>query len=154
MLNTPQYRKWINDRVEDRRKRGLLVTEQQLEDIKRRRKLQEDDRARYVGPTRMEQTKGGRTYTRQHGQTGTIRGAQRGADGRFVYVFQPDAPREALDPDGPNHLVVEFTFKEGTPAYFTIERIPKAGEPGHRPDEVGDAKAAEADVAALPDPQD
>jgi hypothetical protein len=125
LLDTPEYKRWIDQRIEDHRKRGLLVTSQQLTDIRYNRPLKEGDRAKFVGTTRIENTRDGRSYTRQYGETGKITQAVRGPDGNHVYLFMPDYPKEALEEGGPDVFVAQLQFKEKTPGYFSIERIPE-----------------------------
>lgn len=86
---------------------GLLITEQQGADRAVGRALTNGDRARYVGPTRIEDTNLG-PVERPHGQTGTITETH-GQTLKFV----PD--------DGSVTLVV----RTSPPSYHLLERIPE-----------------------------
>jgi len=124
-LDAPEYIRWTEQRLDDYRDRGLLVTEMQLADIKKGRALQEGDRVRFIGETRREETRSGRGYLRQHGETGRIVQAVKGSDTLHVYTYLPDFPKEALEATGPNALVVQLQVKESTQGYFMLERITK-----------------------------
>jgi hypothetical protein len=128
LFDTPEYKKWIDQRTEDMRRRGLLVTDRQLDDIRKGRRLEEGDKARYVGPDRLEPTRSGRQYTRKSGETGRIVQAVKGNDNLYIYTFMPDVPEAAKQEGGPDMFVATFQFKERTPAYYQVERIPKNNE--------------------------
>lgn len=125
-IGSPEYLRWVADRIKDARDRGLLVTAQQLNDVRARRRLLLGDRAKYVGLSRIETTRSGRSYNRMPGETGTISKAVLGSDQRYVYTFTPTIPPGALDKHGPHVFIAELIFREGTPGYFTIERIPES----------------------------
>jgi len=128
LIETAQYQKWIRDRIDSMRERGLLVTTRQLEDIQAKRPLREGDRVRYIGPTRIELTRDGRNYTRETGQEGRIVRAVKGSDTLYQYIFLPDYPKEALDKDGPTVLVAQYAFRERSTGYFQIERLVEGEE--------------------------
>lgn len=101
---------WTKANLQRMRELGMLVTEQQYQDHRNVRKLREGDRARYIGPDRVEPLDGG-TYTRPHGQEGTVTLVKQG-----VVTWQPDAT--AADT-----RVVELRVRCDTPGYYTLERI-------------------------------
>lgn len=125
LLETPEYQRWVADVIAAKKKDGLLVTAQQLADIKARRRLRPQDRARFVGESRIEPTRAGRTYPRQHGETGIITEMLKRSDGKHIYTFMPDPPPGALEPDGPEVFLAMLQVREGTPGYFDLERIPE-----------------------------
>jgi hypothetical protein len=128
VFGDPRYERWVQDRLTSFRARGLLVTARQLEDAKNKRRLQEGDRARFVGCSRLERTRSNKMYQRNHGETGTIVLAEKGGDRRYIYTFMPDAPAGAHDPNT-KHFVASLKVKEGTPGAHDLERIPAHGEP-------------------------
>lgn len=87
---------------------GLLITVQQGADRATGRALTNGDRARYVGPTRIEDTNLG-PIERPHGQTGVI-AETHGQTLKFV----PD--------DGGVTLIVRMQ----PPSYHLLERIPES----------------------------
>lgn len=106
--------RWAERSLEKLEQQGRLVTERQYQDHRRRRILTQGDRARYVGPERVEAIDTG-TYVRPHGQEGTIVKTER-RGGETLVTFRPDVPAPALQ-------VVELVVMTGTPGYFTLERL-------------------------------
>lgn len=113
-LNTGPINAWAQRGLDKLAAQGRLVTERQYQDHRRRRVLQPGDRARYIGPDRVEQVDGG-DYTRPHGQEGTIQNIQR-KGGQFLITFRPDTP-------APVQHVVDLVVLTNTPGYFTLERL-------------------------------
>lgn len=125
-LKTAKYEKWTQDRIASARARGLLVTPQQLADIRGERRLEEGDRVRYIGPSELQKCRDNRTYLRQTGELGRITKAVRGPNNLMIYTFLPDFPKEALEKDGPHVFVAQLQVQQGTSGYFLLERIPEA----------------------------
>jgi hypothetical protein len=116
----PRFEEWVQAQVEKARKSQRLVTEQQLVDLRRKRLLQQGDRARYVGMRRLEPASSGRSIIREPGQTGYITAAARGDDGRWTVTFRPDAPKGGEEV---GIEIVELTVAEGA-GILDLERIP------------------------------
>jgi hypothetical protein len=92
VLQTDRYRRWVEARIEDARRRGELLTEQQYLDLRIGRVLRVGDRARYVGPTRLEPSPfSGKLITRPEGQLGTVTHVM-GPPQRPIFSFMPDVP--------------------------------------------------------------
>lgn len=97
-IDTPEYRKWVQDRIDDARRGKRLLTEQQHADLLAHRELQQDDRVRFVGESRLELSPAsGRQILRPKGQVGTVAQVQRGAGGRPIFTFMPEIPKQTLD---------------------------------------------------------
>jgi len=122
-VNDPRWEKWIKNRCKDMRAQGRLVSDQQLKDLTGGRKLQEGDKARFIGASRVETTSNGTNLERPEGQEGRIVRAMVGEDNVWCFWFRPDAPRGA-EVDGIDIEIAEFFFKENTRGYLEIERIP------------------------------
>jgi hypothetical protein len=128
-LRDPAFELWVREIVVEKMRAGLLVSDQQYADLKVGRRLQEGDRARFIGETRVEGTKLGRNYTRPRGQEGKIVTAVLSlSDKKYVYTFLPDVPLHARDPDGPEFFVATCEFRESTTGALAFERIPPANE--------------------------
>ena len=96
-LESPAYRKWIQDRIDAARRDGRLLTDQQYADLMVHRELRVDDRVRYVGPERLETSPAtGKQVLRPFGQTGLIIKVEFGA-GRKIYTFLPHIPQNVRD---------------------------------------------------------
>ena len=91
---------------EKAREAGLLLTPRQGADRDAGRTLQIGDRARYIGPTRLEDTPRG-SSSREHGQEGTVT-----AISGVTLTFTPD--------DASTALVVRLNG----PSYNLLERLP------------------------------
>lgn len=91
-LAMPEYQSWIQDRIDDARRAGRLLTPQQAMDVRVGRWLREGDRARYLGPNRMERSNAsGNHILRPTGQTGTITNVVKDAFGGLrQFTFMPD----------------------------------------------------------------
>lgn len=121
-LDSPVLERWFRARVATARRRNLLLTEQQLEDVRNARPLRRDDRARYIGPTRLEVSPAtGKGILRPHGQTGSISEVQRGVGGRVILTFVPDVSKEVLDLA--EHTDIEVMSLQ-TAMWTELERIP------------------------------
>ncbi len=100
VTETEAYKAWVNDRIEDVRADGRLLTEAQYEDHVANRLLREGDIVTYIGPDRVETTSSGRFIPRAHGQRGVITRIEvRQSDGARVLTFQPEitSAMRALD---------------------------------------------------------
>lgn len=96
----------VKIQVEKAKEAGVLLTPQQGRDRDAKRVLQPGDRARYVGPTRIEDTQLG-PLERLTGQEG--------------YVAEVHGPTLKFVPlDGGAALVVRISGK----SYFLLERLP------------------------------
>lgn len=122
-IRDPRWEKWIQDRCDAMRAQGRLATDQQLKDLAAGRRLQEGDKARFVGKTRMETTSNGTHLQRPEGQEGHIVKAMVGEDNVWCYWFRPNPPPVAVT-DGMDVEIAEFFFKENTRGYLEIERVP------------------------------
>ncbi|APU88915.1 hypothetical protein Rctr197k_104 [Virus Rctr197k] len=120
-LESTVYQRWIENRIEDARRNRRLITAQQHQDLMARRELRLDDRARYVGPPRLERSPAsGKQILRPHGQTGSIAQVQRGLGGRPIWTFMPDVPKKTLDAAE----VMDIEVMQLTTAEWTdLERI-------------------------------
>jgi hypothetical protein len=95
VLESAEYVRWISDAAERHRARGLLLTDQQLKDLKRG--LKTGDKVRYVGDVVLEKTSSGANVPRPHGQEGEIVSVTRHSDGGGIYTFQPTITRAMRD---------------------------------------------------------
>lgn len=116
---------WIQGRLDDLRKRNLLMTDQQLADWRIGRKWTVGDRARYIGQTRQEPINATTLVARPHGQTGTIISAVRSRVEPRKEVTEVECASVTFRPDAPvdDHLVT-LEFREHTPGWLNVERIP------------------------------
>lgn len=97
-LESPFYKQWIQNRVDDARRAKRLLTAQQYADYAARRDLRLDDPVRFVGESRLEPSRAtGKQVLRPHGQTGRISQVQRGVGGRLIFTFTPDIPKQTRD---------------------------------------------------------
>lgn len=97
---------WVDTQLRIAREAGLLLTERQHADLQAGRRFKVGDLARYVGPTRFENTDDDKYIERVHGQEGYIAEA---VDG--VILFMPhEAPKTGL------------RVREMTKCGFTLER--------------------------------
>ena len=121
-LETPILQRWIQMRVALARKNRLLLTDQQFADMRSGRPFSSGDRARYVGPTRMERSPTtGRYVTRVQGQRGTITSVLRGREGQPLYTFMPDVPKETQALAATTDIeVMALTTADG----LLFERVP------------------------------
>lgn len=117
-INAGPINAWAKRGLDQLAKQGRLVTEQQYQDHRRRRLLRVGDRARYIGPDRVESVEG-IDYTRPHGQQGVITDVKRKGGG-FLVTFRPDEPAVSTH-------VVDLVVLTNTPGYFTLERLTNAG---------------------------
>jgi len=112
---------WADKQIEKAREAHLLLTDQQHTDALAGRRWKIGDRARYIGPERVEVTDDGKELFRRTGEIGTITSVT-GDKGVAICVFRPDVPEEAVrSADG---TIVEIRFRENTPGAWKIERIP------------------------------
>lgn len=122
------YYTWIEQATERARAAGMLLSDVQYADSVAGRPLRTGDRARYVGPSRVESHEHG-TYVRVQGQEGTVIDVIDRTDrvGNVVLVtFQPDiesGAREAALTGVVNVVIGRLVVAEGTPGYWDLERI-------------------------------
>lgn len=116
--------RWIALRTDAARRAGRLLTDAQHDDLAAGRRLAIGDRARYVGPTRLEQVGAG-TYARPHGQLGLITQATCGADGGFVFVFTPELDPKIRDAALRDEIDVALQQLRVTElhGYWLLERV-------------------------------
>jgi hypothetical protein len=120
-LRKPDYQAWIKDRVAAASAEGRLLTEIQYSDMLANRLFKVGDRARYVGPSRLEPASSGRMMARPSGQLGWITQCLRNGEKPQHWVtFRPDVPKgsETVDIE-----IVELHVLEGSRPYFEIERV-------------------------------
>lgn len=115
--------KWIAQLTANAKKKGRLMTEQQLADWRLGRKLGTGDKARYIGPDREEITQAQLIVPRPTGQTGIISGVTEAKTGRTI-VFYPDEPQEPVEAPGAERQYVALEVREHTPGWLNLERIP------------------------------
>jgi hypothetical protein len=115
--------KWLERLIESTRKRGRLMTDQQLADWRIGRKLAKGDPARYVGPDREEVTQAQLIVPRPHGQVGTITAVTDTKEGRLI-IFLPDKAVEPVKAPGVDRQFVSLQVREHTPGWLHLERIP------------------------------
>lgn len=125
MIGGPTFEKWYEEGVERAINDKRLMTEQQYADWRAGRHFQVGDRARYIGPQKMELTQSGKYVQRQTGQTGHISHTERTYDGSLIFTFMPDVPPEVLEPGGPDLLVADAMVREYTEDFLYYERIPE-----------------------------
>lgn len=113
LLKTPEYTAWVDDIAKRHRERGLLLTKQQLADLKR--PLRAGDKARYVGPTTIERTSTGAEIPRPTGQEGVIIEVS----GNNVITFQPIITQAQRETETGGEIV-RLVTKE----WRLFERIP------------------------------
>jgi hypothetical protein len=110
---------WAQSSLNKLEAQGRLVSEQQYLDQKNKRVLAQGDRAKYIGPDRVEHTEDG-AFTRVAGQLGTVQSVQNGPGNTFIVTWRPDSTAATTH-------VVELVVRTGTSGYFTLERVPNAG---------------------------
>lgn len=97
-FSQPTYQRWVNDTVlETYRRQGLLLTEVQLRDLKAHRAVQEGDRLRYIGPSRLEPSqRTGKLIPRPTGQVGEVVSVQQ-SQGRRYFTFRQHIDRQTRE---------------------------------------------------------
>ncbi len=123
MMETPEWQQWIAARVEDARKTRRLLTPIQAADFRAGRGLQEGDRVRYVGPTRLEPSRTTkRMLMRPHGQTGTVIKVFLNASGVLMeFEVMPDITPEVRKAAEVSDIEI---MSIRTHAWIEFERIP------------------------------
>lgn len=122
-IEGPEYQKWIQDRVEAARAAGWLLSPQQAADIQVQRWLQEGDRVRFIGPSRMEKSPTtGRLVMRPTGQTGTVTSVTKNAWGQVTqFVVMPDIDRKTREAADAGMTIEVLTLT--TNKWIEFERI-------------------------------
>lgn len=116
-----RYESWIQDRIEEARRRRSLVTPQQYLDFAAGRVLRPGDRVRYIGPTKGETSRvTGNMIIRNTGQIGTIVKVEHKA-GRPIFHFSPDVPKQTLELSASIDIEI-LTLATSEWTYF--ERLP------------------------------
>lgn len=118
--------KWVQTLVASSKKRGRLMTEQQLSDWRLGVRMQPGTRVRYVGSTRDEVTSAKTSVTRETGQLGVISSVTETPAGRLM-TFMPFDP---VKPNGADDDVeretVALEVLEYTEGWLNLERVPLA----------------------------
>jgi len=127
--------RWLLKLIESARRRGRLMTPQQLADWRLGRKLGTGDRARYIGPDRDEVTQAQLIVPRPNGQLGIISGTEDTKAGRTI-VFYPDEPVEPIEAPGAERQYVALEVREYTPGWLCLERVPPTDESTEPDDEL------------------
>lgn len=118
---------WIQLRIAEARRSGLLLSEQQHSDWTLGVKLQPGMKVRYIGPTRTELTASGKLVERLQGSTGLVSGIETDKHGRTI-VVAPDEPGRVLDADGEptgENMLVDLAVLEYSRGWLNVERIPE-----------------------------
>lgn len=115
--------KWLERLVQAAKTRGRLMTDQQLADWQVGRKLVRGDRAKYVGPSRIEQTSNDFLVPREPGQIGTIVAVEETKEARFL-VFHPDVAVAPIEAPGIERQLVDLQVREFTSGWLCLERLP------------------------------
>lgn len=112
---------WVDKQIDKAREAQILLTDQQHADVLVGRRWKIGDRAKYIGPERVEKTDDGKDVLRRTGEVGTIT-AVAGDKGVAICMFRPDVPKEAVRSS--DSTIVELRFRENTSGAWKLERIP------------------------------
>jgi len=124
MLREPFYKDWADTVIGMNRQAGLLVTDQQKEDLSAERPLKLGDQVKYLGPNRLEPTSKSKDYLRANGERGSVSKAILRADGLWFIEVLPHVAPEAMTAEGPDVFIAACQMVEKTPEYFNWERLP------------------------------
>jgi hypothetical protein len=116
--------RWLERLVTAAKKRGRLMTDQQLADWRLGRKLCQGDAARYLGPTRTEETQAQLLVPREHGQVGFIINVHETREARII-TFHPKDAVQPLEAPGVDKQFVDLQVREHTAGWLQLERIPE-----------------------------